>query len=86
METVQKLLLTLALMGLAIGIPVTFRHAEPAPAWAFALPAGAVFVGLFLISILWQKEMAKFDEEERLKTELAKRNRSSVPGHGQPAR
>lgn len=82
MKTVQKLLLTFAAIGLVIGLPVTFSHTEPALAWAFALPAGAVFFGLFLISLVWQKEMAKFDEGERSKLEPLRRYRSPVSDTG----
>lgn len=35
---------------------------------------GAVFFGLFLISFMLEKEMAKFDEEEAEKFELARHN------------
>jgi len=86
MDAVQKLLLTLAAVCMVIGIPVTFSHAEAAPFWALALPMGAVFLGMFLISLLWQREMAKFDEEERSKTESASRRSSPVsyPGNQRP--
>jgi hypothetical protein len=79
MTNPQRLLLILAVTGLAIGIPVTLSRAEHGPAWTFALPAGAVFLGLFLVSLLWQKEIAKFDKDERLKIELARRHRPSAP-------
>jgi hypothetical protein len=77
MNILQKALLTLAIIGLVIGIPVTFRHAEPAPGWTLALPVGVVSFGLFLISLLWQKEIAKFDDDERSGTDLSGRGLSS---------
>jgi hypothetical protein len=82
MGTVQKLLLALAVMGLVIGIPVTFSHTAPAPALALALPLGVVFWGLFLMSKVWRKEMASFDEDERLRMEAVRRHRSTASGGG----
>ena len=44
---------------MVIGIPVTRSHAGLAPAWTLALPVGVVSLGLFLLSLLCQKEIAK---------------------------
>ena len=37
------------------------------------MPVGAVCLGLFLVTILLQQEVARFDEEERARLELAER-------------
>jgi len=73
MGTMQKTLLALAVAGLLIGIPVTAIRATPPPALTLALPLGMTFLGLFLLSRLWQKEIARFDAEERLRHERAER-------------
>jgi hypothetical protein len=78
MKTSQKALLTLAVTGLIVGIIVALRHAEPAPAWTLALPVGVVCLGLFLLSLVWQKEMAKFEEEERLKFDSVRRRQLPI--------
>ncbi|MGH7991527.1 MAG: hypothetical protein ACREDS_15225, partial [Limisphaerales bacterium] len=45
-----------------------------------ALPLGVIFTGLFLITLALQNEVVKFDEEERLKMESAKRREFSAKG------
>jgi hypothetical protein len=42
--------------------------------WGLFLPVGAVFLGLFLISNLLGRELAQFDEEQRLRLERAERS------------
>jgi hypothetical protein len=42
------------------------------PAWEVMLPFGAVFYGLFLISFMMEKEVAKFDEDEEKELQLIK--------------
>jgi len=71
-----KVLLIISVTALVVGIFVTLSRVDLAPAWTVALPLGVSCFGLFLITLLLQKEVAKFDEEERIKIELA--NRSSV--------
>ena len=88
METYQKTLLTLGVAGLAMGIVVFLIHAELAPAWTIALPAGVVCLGLFLLSLLWRRELARLDEEERLKVASIRGDPSRLVGRarekGQP--
>ncbi len=75
MQSIQKWLLALGVAGLALGIAVTAIPSGLAPLWTLALPLGAVFLGLFLLTHLWHKELAKFDEEEHLRIESARRHR-----------
>jgi hypothetical protein len=42
------------------------------PAWTVALPVGAICYGLFLISFMLEKEVAKFDEDEGKELQLIK--------------
>ena len=77
MKAFQKWLLTLAATGLAGGVFVTLSHADLAPAWALALPLGVILAGLFLVTLLLQNEVEKFDADERLKVEPPK-SRSSA--------
>jgi hypothetical protein len=65
MKTQQRLLLALALVCLVVGIPVTFARVGVSPLWTLALPLGAVFLGLYLITLL----AALFDAEQDPKTE-----------------
>jgi hypothetical protein len=67
-----RLFLVLAVAGLVVGIPVTFSHARLALLWTLALPLGAVFVGLFLITYLFRNELARFDAENRAKEDAAR--------------
>ena len=63
MKAMLKALLVTAVAGLVIGVVVMCRHAQVAPLWSLALPLGASFVGLFLISYLWRDELARFDSD-----------------------
>ena len=77
MKAFQKWLLALAVIGLVGGVFVTLSHADLAPVWMLALPLGVILTGLFLVTLLLQNEVTKFDAEERLKIEQAKRHRFS---------
>jgi hypothetical protein len=57
MTTLTKTLLGLAIVCLAIGFTTNLL-------WGFGKPAGAIFFGLFMISKMLEKEIAKFDCEE----------------------
>jgi hypothetical protein len=78
MKLIQKLLLALAVTGLGGGIFLTVSRAKFPPGWAVVLPLGATVWGLFLITFLLQNEVAKFDEEEHLKMESARRCQSTA--------
>ena len=83
MKKLPKSLLTISLTGFAIGFFVTFSGADLPPVWTVALPIGAVFLGLFLLALMLQSEMAGFDEEERVKMEWVKRHARPVSNPAQ---
>jgi hypothetical protein len=64
MTTLSKILLVFSVIGFVAGSITDFSGFNFNPAWAVALPLGAVFYGLFLISFMLEKEMAKFDKDE----------------------
>ena len=64
MTTLSKTLLAVTITGLVAGSIIDFGGFNLNPAWAAALPFGAVFYGLFLISFMLEKEVAGFDVDE----------------------
>jgi hypothetical protein len=78
MTTLSKTLLAVTITGLVAGSIIDFGGFDLNPAWAAALPFGAVFYGLFLISFMLEKEVARFDEDEAKELQLIK-DRLPVP-------
>jgi hypothetical protein len=76
MSVVQKLLLSVAIISLPVAGYVSFGGARLDPIWTIALPLGVVSLGIFYLTVLLHNEAARFDEEERLKHELADRHRT----------
>jgi hypothetical protein len=74
MTTLSKTFLAISLTGFTAGSIIDFGGFNVIPALTVALPLGAVFFGLFLISFMLEKEMAKFDEEESMKLQLIQSN------------
>ena len=74
----QKVLLTSALTALAFGLVVSVSRISFAPELTVALPTGVILLGLFLISRLFHKEMARFDREHRSKIESAMREHAAL--------
>ena len=68
MSKMTKTLLILSLSLLATGLVFVTNlvNVQNAVAFYVALPAGAIFFGLFLISRCLQAETALFDQEQRL--------------------
>ena len=64
MTTLSRALLVVSVTGFVAGIIIDFGGLNLNPAWEVALPIGAVFFGLSLISVMLEKEVAKFDEDE----------------------
>ncbi len=64
MTTLSKSLLVVSTTGFVAGIIIDSGGFNLNPSWTLALPMGAIFYGLFLISFMLEKEVAKFDEEE----------------------
>ena len=81
MTKLPKFFLTVSVTAFAVGF-ATISSNNMAPAWAVAMPIGAIFLGWFLIAFMLQNEAAQFDEETRLRFELMKRN---APGTSQVA-
>ena len=73
MTRIPKALLAVSLTAFAVGSVVTFGSSEIPVGWTVAMPVGAIFFGLFLLTFMLQKEVARFDEEERTRLELAER-------------
>ena len=63
MTTLSKTLLGVTVTGLVAGSIIDLGGINLNPAWALALPFGAIAYGLFLISFMLEKEVAKFDED-----------------------
>ncbi len=86
MSKLTKTLLALAVILLIPGlvISVGLVNAGGDTIWYVVLPSGAIFLGLFLISYLLEKETATFDAEhhaqaERIRTTSAVSALSSPP-------
>jgi hypothetical protein len=73
MTTLSKILLSVSAAGFAAGSIIDFGGFNVIPALTAVLPLGAVFFGLFMISLMLEKEMAKFDAEEAMKLQLIQR-------------
>lgn len=69
MTTLTKTLLALAVLAFVAGV---VEGARPG-GWALGIPLGTVFLGLFFIVRILQKESAEFDEEERQRVAQAER-------------
>ena len=75
MGTMTKTLLIVSLAGLTAGLAfVTGLVNVQTAVWLYvALPAGAVFFGLFLIARLLEHETAQYDAEQRTLLAAAER-------------
>ena len=67
MTKTTKILLAICITTSVLGGLLDFATIKIVPCLAVLLPLGAVFFGMFLISHMMEKEMAKFDEENALK-------------------
>lgn len=84
MTTLTKTLLGISAAGFATGFATDAM-------WGFGKPVGAIFLGLFLISKMLEKEIALFDAEERTRRHLAANTnavdvRSPAQHRGEPMR
>src|SRR5438445_2280310 len=73
MIKLPKFFLTVSVTAFAVGF-ATISSNNIAPACAVAMPIGAIFLGWFLIALMLQNEVARFDEEIRLRSERMKRH------------
>ena len=79
MMRIPKVLLAVSLTAFAVGIVVTLGTPNIPLGWTAVMPLGAVFLGLFLVTFLLQKEVARFDDEEHARLELAERYAAKAP-------
>jgi hypothetical protein len=73
MTRIPKVLLAVSLTAFAVGSVVDFDDPGIPVGWTVAMPLGAVCFGLFLVTLLLQREVALFDAEERARLELGER-------------
>jgi hypothetical protein len=78
MTTLTKTLLATSMVGFIIGSIVDFSNLMTDPKWTVAMPLGAVFFGLFLISLMLEREMAAFDREEAKKMGLVQQKATTL--------
>lgn len=80
MTTITKGLLGVAVAGLVLGLALSigvFGHLNSDVQYV-VLPVGAIFAGLFLISMMLEKETARYDQEHDFHAPTDKH--SSAPG------
>ena len=71
MRKLPKFFLTVSLTAFAVGAVVCFTNINVHPSWMVALPAGAIFFGMFLNAYMLQEEAARFDEEAAQNLQMA---------------
>ena len=64
MKKTTKVLLLISVTGFLVGATTNVL-------WGIGMPIGAVFLGFFLISRVLEKEVTAFDEEQRMRLEIA---------------
>src|SRR5262245_3337100 len=79
MTRLPKVLLAVSLIAFAIASVTAFGNLEVPVGWTAMMPLGAVCFGLFLVTFLLQQEVARFDEEERARLELANGCAATTP-------
>jgi hypothetical protein len=84
MTKLTKLLLGLAVAGIGSGLLFVtgLINVQDSVFWYVTLPAGAIFLGLFLISLFLEKEVAHFDKQEQLAYARANKSRSDCSSEG----
>jgi hypothetical protein len=84
MTTLSKTLLAVTITGLVGGSVIDFGGFNFNPSWDVALPFGAIFYGLFLISFMLEKEAARFDADEAKELQLIKDSHSTSAPRRKP--
>ncbi|MBE0543807.1 MAG: hypothetical protein IH623_20880 [Verrucomicrobia bacterium] len=82
MSKLTKLCLVTAVACLVLGVLITFGVLKPGEhaGWYIVLPLGAIFLGLGLITHMLEREVGRFDQEQR--TRLARDGaRDPMPGN-----
>ena len=70
MTKTTKILLAVSLISFAMSLTGVL--------WGLFLPVGAIFFGLFMVFNVLAKEMAVFDEEQRLRFAQAEKNSARI--------
>jgi len=70
MTLLPKICLAVSAAGFAAGGIIDFAGFNVIPVMTVVLPLGAVFFGMFMIALMMEKEMAKFDQETAGKLQL----------------
>lgn len=78
MTTLSKTLLIISAIGFAVGSVVAFGNiATNNVGLLMAMPLGAIAFGVFLISLMMEKEMKQFDHEVAERIQRAERYKTS---------
>jgi len=79
MARTTKTLLLVSVLALGVGLACItgLVNVENRVAWYVVLPLGAVFLGLFLISMMLEKESAHFDQDQAATSSGAQRSAKS---------
>lgn len=77
MTTATKTFLGISIIGFAVGSVVDFVLPKVNPMWTATLPVGAIFLGLFLISLILEKEVALYDAEQATRNRVAPKSNES---------
>ena len=85
MTTLPKILLTVAVIGLAGGSIIDYHGVGERLFLTAVLPLGTVAFGLFLISLALEKEMAKYNEEQAAKFQQLQCNDTTPSPRTTPA-
>lgn len=81
MTTATKTFLAVSVLGFIAGGIVDFSGLNVNPMLTVILPVGAISFGVFLISLILEKEVALFDEEQKKKLALIRQHK---PGPDKP--
>ena len=89
MTTATKSFLAVSVAGFISGAIVDFGGFTVNPMWTITLPVGAIFLGVFLVSLILEKEVAKYDRELAEKIALARQQptpaRKPAPARANPS-
>jgi len=72
MTLATKTFLAISFAGFIVGSTMDFGGFRVSPMLTAILPVGVTFLGAFLISLILEKEVARFDEEQRQKLAVAR--------------
>jgi hypothetical protein len=82
MTIATKIFLGISITGFVVGSVIDFGGLEVNPMLTAVLPVGAIFLGVFLISLVLEKEVALFDKEQALKLALVREH--AAKSHAAP--